>query len=234
MDISKLESIFQDIWENEADQKKPARPYDNHFQKWVFWLMVDSLGLGLLIALSTKIFISENQKLFSLLFVVLSQVLSLVYQLSIIFQSVRVLKAPTRHFLEPVTASAAKDYQLAYNMQRFNLSQLNYALARLRLEVAQIRSRVGILIGAVEKVGIVPVALTTAFSAYGYFADGKIAFEQVDWVVYALMGLYVSVLPVLFFSHKLDRYALVVDTAIKLKQSNANNSLPQTAASGDR
>lgn len=180
--------------------------------------MIGSFGLGLLVALSTKIFTSEYQKLFALLFVVVAQVLSLVYQMAIIFQSFQVLRVPTRHFLEPVTVSAAKDYQLASNMQRFNLSQLEYAFARLSLEVAQIRSRVGILIGAIEKVGIVPVALTTAFSAYGYFADGKIAFEQVDWVVYALMGLYVSVLPVLFFSHKLDRYALVVETAIKLKQ----------------
>ena len=224
MDISKLEDVFKDIWEHDNKNKKPTRPYENTFQKWAFWLMVGCFLLGLVVAISTKIVSTEWQKITALLLVIASQVVALVYQMSLALQSFKFIREPTRHFLQPLTTLAAQDYQLAKGMVRFERSQLEYVLARLKLEISQMKSRVGLLVGAVETVGLVPVAVTSAFSAYGYFADGKIKFQEIDWIVYALMGLYVVVVPVLFFTHKLDRYALVVETAIKFKESEANNA----------
>ena len=224
MDITKLEDVFKDIWEHDTKNKKPTRPYENRFQKWAFWLMVGTFALGLLVALSTKVVETDWQKITALLLVIVSQVVALVYQLSLALQSFRFFREPTRHFLQPLTLLAAQDYQLANGMVRFERNQLEYVLARLRLEISQMKARVGLLVGAVETVGLVPVAVTTAFSAYGFFADGKLRFQEIDWIVYALMGLYVAVLPVLFFTHKLDRYALVVETAIKFKECEANNA----------
>jgi hypothetical protein len=224
MDISKLEDVFKDIWEHDNKNKKPTRPYENTFQKWTFWLMIWCFLAGLVVALSTKVINTDWQKITALLLVIASQVVALVYQLSLALQSFKFIKEPTRHFLQPLTAVAAQDYQLAKGMVRFDRNQLEYVLARLKLEIAQMKSRVGMLVGAVETVGLVPVAVTSAFSAFGYFADGKIMFQEIDWIVYALMGLYVVVVPVLFFTHKLDRFALVVETAIKFKDTEANNA----------
>lgn len=174
---------------------------------------------------------TDWQKITALSFVAASQVVALVYQLSFALQGFRFIKEPTRHFLQPLTALAAQDYLLAKGMARFERNQLEYVLARIKLEIVQMKSRVGLLVGAIETVGLVPVAVTTAFSAFGYFADGKIEFQEVDWIVYALMSLYVVAVPVIVFTHKLDRYALVVETALKLKSAEANNALNADAPS---
>ncbi len=221
MDVTKLEDIFRDIWEHDNKNKNPIRLYESSFQKWTFWLMVGSFSLGLVVALSTKFVDTDWQKITALLLVIISQVVALVYQLSFAFQSFRFFREPARQFLEPLTAIAVRDYRFAKDMMRFERNQLEYMLARLRLEIAQMKSRVGLLVGAVETVGLVPVAVTTTLSVYGYFSDEKIKFQEIDWIVYALMGLYVVIVPILFFTHKLDRYALVVETAIKLKQNDS-------------
>ena len=221
MQLRKLETIFQDIWEHDGSTKEKARPYQNNFQKYTFWAMISFFILAILFAVSTK-FIGPLpwQKLIALVFVALSQISALLYQLSIIFQGFKVLKEPARHFLEPVTKSSAQDFELATSLSRFEESQLEYAKNRLLLECEQMKSRVSILVGAIEKVGILPVAVTWVLAAYKYFDKGALVFSEVDWLVYGLMGIYIIAVPILFFIHKLQRYILVVETSLSIKEAN--------------
>ena len=221
MQLGKLERIFQDIWEHDGDTREKALPYQNKFQKYSFWSMIILFLLAITIAISTK-FIGPFtwQKLTALVVVALSQVSALLYQFSFIFEGFKILKEPTRHFLEPVTKSSAKDYDLALSLSRFDKSQLEYAKSRLLLECEQMKSRVSILVGAIDKVGIVPVAVTWVLAAYKYFDKGALVFSEVDWLVYGLMGVYIVAVPILFFIHKLQRYILVVETTLNIKEAN--------------
>jgi len=221
LEIGKIESIFKDIWEHDGAVREKATPYQNNFQKYTFWGMVGFFVLALLIAISTKIIGPFSwQKIVALLLVAFSQISALLYQLSFIFQGFKVFQEPTRYFLEPISKSSAKDYELATSLIRFDDSQLVYAKKRLNLESEQMKNRVGILVGAIDKVGIFPVAVTWGLAAYKYFYDGSLVFSQVDWLVYGLMGIYILAVPILFFVHKLELYTLVIDTAIELKKAN--------------
>lgn len=231
MQLGKLEIIFQDIWEHDGEAREKARPYHNKFQKYSFWAMVLLFVLAIAVAISTK-FIGPYvwQKLTALVFVALSQISALLYQLSFVFGAFKILKEPTRHFLEPVTRSSAKDYDLALSLLRFDKAQLEYAKNRLLLECEQIKSRVNLLVGAIDKVGILPVAVTWFLAAYKYFDKGELDFSEVDWLVYVLMGIYIVAVPILFFIHKLQRYILVIETTLNIKE--ANKSLQPTQKIG--
>ena len=231
MQLGKLERIFQNIWEHDGDTRKKARPYQNNFQKYSFWSMLLLFILAVTVAISTK-FIGPFswQKLTALVLVALSQVSALLYQLSFIFEGFKILNEPTRHFLEPVTQSSAKDYDLALSLSRFDETQLEYAKNRLLLECEQMKSRVNILVGAIDKVGILPVAVTWVLAAYKYFDKGTLFFSEVDWLVYGLMGIYIVAVPILFFIHKLQRYILVVETTLNIKK--ANKALQPTPKNG--
>lgn len=220
MELSEFESIFKDIWEHDGKNKEKAKPYNNSFQKWAFWLMVGLFALALLVAVSTWVKILKWQKPVALILVALSQLSAFTYQLSSIFEGFKVLKEPTRHFFEPVIKSAANDYQLANSLIKFDGQQLNYVHSRLVLESEQMKGRINIFVGAIDKVGIFPMMITWFFSTYKYLADGKLKFSQIDWIVYGLLAMYLAAISMLFFVRKLERYTLIVSSALHLKEAN--------------
>ena len=219
MGLINLEYIFKDLWEHEAKEK--SRLFENNFQKVTFWVTLGSFFIALVIAISTNFIDHHNiQKLVAIGLVALSQLSALLFQLSFVFSGFRILKEPIRLILKPLTKLAVRDYELALSMSRFDISQLNYAKSRLALESKHMKSRVNILVGAIDKVGILPVVVTWVFSAYKYFHDNKLQFSEVDWLVYGLMGIYIVAILAFFFTHKIERYILVIDTAQNFKEAN--------------
>lgn len=231
MQLAKLDSVFREIWEHDGNPKEKGKAYLNPFQKWTFWLMFGFFGLAILVAISTKIEVYDWQKPTALILSLLAQLTGLLYQFSFIFEAFKIFKAPTRHFLEPVTESSVRDFELAESFSRFTESQLYYAKERLSLEGKHMRSRVSLLVGALDKVGIIPVLASWSLAYYKYTANGSIAFEQIDWLVYGLLGLYLVTLPILFFAHKLERYLLLVNTAIEIKANKSSQRTQQSCAS---
>jgi hypothetical protein len=114
------------------------------------------------------------------------------------------------------------DFELAESFSRFTESQLYYAKERISLEGSHMKARVSMLVGALDKVGIIPVSVTWILASYKYIANGTITFDQIDWLIYPLLGLYLVMLPILFFAHKLERYLLLVNTAIEIKANKSN------------
>jgi hypothetical protein len=51
---------------------------------------------------------------------------------------------------------------------------LEYAAERLVLEAEQLRSRLGMLIGVVDKVGIIPMTVGTVISSYKFVAEANV------------------------------------------------------------
>jgi len=212
-----MEEIFKLILESERQHQRPIRPYENPIQKFSFIGMWIAFGSAIAVAFSTRFYDTGELKLAALVLVVIAQLAAIVYQLSVALQGILVIFQPALHFLQPLTISAKHDYKLASEMSEFNQHELDYAVKRLRLEISQMKSRIGLLVGAIETVGLIPVSATTAFSLYSYFVDKKIAFTGVDWIIYAFMAFYLAIISVIFFSHKLERYALAIDAAIQLK-----------------
>lgn len=229
MQLATLDSIFREIWEHDGNPKERGKAYLNPFQKWAFWLMFGFFIAAILVALSTKLEVFFWQKPTALILILLAQISGLLYQASFIFEVFKVFKAPARHFLEPITESSVRDFELADSFSRFTESQLYYVKERLSLESKHMRSRVSLLVGALNKVGIIPVLITWILASYKYMADGSISFEQIDWLAYGLLGLYLATLLILFFVHKLERYLLLVNTAIEIKA----NKLRQRDAASD-
>ena len=228
MPLAKLDSIFRGIWEHDGNPKERGRAYLNPFQKWAFRLMFILFGMAILVALSTKAEVYFWQKPTALVLALWAQISGLLYQLSFVFEAFKVFKAPARHFLEPVTESSVRDFELAESFSRFTESQLYYAKERLSLESRHMRARISLLVGALDKVGIIPVFIVWVLAFYKYIANGSIIFEQIDWLVYGLLGLYLVTLPILFFVHKLERYLLLVNTAVEIKASKSSQGAQQS------
>ncbi len=224
MELVKIEKIFEELWEHDKSQQKKFRPYDTNYQKVTFWIMVLCFVAALIVAASTKIQLFYWQKPIALILVILCQLSALAYEASFILLGAKVLKEPTKHFLEPITKTSAIDYSLATSFCRFDISHLEYANRRINLEIDQMKKRIALLVGAIEKVGIVPVTITWAFAVYKYVSKDELKFSQIDFMVYGLLKLYILAISMIFFVHKLERYSLLIETAASLKHSEANHA----------
>ncbi|WP_316364675.1 hypothetical protein [Candidatus Thiodiazotropha sp. CDECU1] len=219
MEMGSIESIFKEISDHDAPADLKIKLYDNNFQKWTLIISSGSFIVALFIALLTaNIEIEgERQKLTVLVLIVISQIGAILYLLAIPIEAIKIARKPSKHFLEPVGTSTNKDFKLAQSLSRYEESLLVNVLKRLQLETAQMRGRVALLVGAIEKVGIIPVSVATLVALYKYFDGSKTNFEWIDHVAFGLMFLYLVMFFIVLFVHRLERYVLIAETALNIK-----------------
>ncbi|MCZ4279843.1 hypothetical protein O4H49_03575 [Kiloniella laminariae] len=216
----KINTIFQKIWEHD-EKKIDFRVFRTSlFEQYLFWIMIFSAILAILFAVSTHFIVGYHLKIIANFLVVISQVAGILYQFSFLFLLSELIRRPTRHFLSRVAESASKDYELANELSHFSMLQLNYTKDRLILECRNFRSRVGMLIGALEKIGVVPVFLSLFFSITNIPSENAEVIMGLEWLPYGVIALYVMVVCVSFFAHKLERYILLLSTAIEIKRDH--------------
>lgn len=225
---SEIEKIFQELSDHDKSQQVKLRPYDTRFQKITFWMSVGSLVFTLIIVATSKIQLFDWhgwQKPTALLSVILCQLSVIAYQAStIVVPTAKFLKEPTRHFLDPLTKKSTADYSLAVSFSQFQATHLEYVVQRMELEVDQMKKRIALLAGAIDKVGIVPITITWALAVYKYVVNDELQFSQIDYIIYGLMALYIMAISMIFFVHKLERYVLLIKTAITVKKDEADNT----------
>lgn len=228
--MEKFRDIFEVIWEYDKTTRGIRKPYDNNVQKWLFRIMVIFFILAILAALATHFKpLQGAAKAASLFFVVISQLSGFAYNISMIFLGIKTLISPTKEFMEPASERAEHDFRLAEILSRFDKDQLQFAKNKLEQEALHMRGRIAFLVGAIEKVGILPIVVTTIISFHNFSADKENQLFDVDWLMYGLLGLYVVFLPVSFFVHKIERYTLSLETAIALKGTREELANPATA-----
>lgn len=211
--------ILDSIIEGET---KPLslKPWENNIQFVLFVVSVGSLAGGFLAVAAIQIWRENWLGYTALILLVVAMVGSVVFQLAIAFPVLRMLRHSEKSLSTPATQRFNYDIERITSLAKdFEQHHLDYARDRLALISEQLRSRISFLVGAIEKVGVLPLAVTGYFSAKNILADPKMTVAGIEWAFVALIALYLMAIHLLLVSQQLERLVLIVKHAATKRAS---------------
>lgn len=196
------------------------KPWENRTQFVLFMISIIGLCFGFVCAAATHIWNEKWLAYSSLIFLVIAMVASAVYQLAVVIPALKILRHSEKSLTSPATERFNNDIDRISSLARdFERHHLEYARDRLTLITDQLRNRISFLVGAIEKVGILPLAVTGYLSAEKILSDPKLASSGIEWAFGALIALYLMAVHLLLVSQRLDRLVLIVRHAANKKSS---------------
>jgi len=224
MKTNNIELIFEYILTYDEKNRKKVELYQTKYEKYIFWGMFSSFLISLFIAIFStyfnKDFFPEVLKLVSLLLLTTSLILGVTYEILFIYEDVKNFKGMTKTFLNPISASSEKDYEFSNSLMHFSKEELLYVSKRLSLEIEQMKKRIKMFIGPIEKIGMIPGVVSGALLFFKYSEAMLPIYDKFDWLAYTFAGIFMIGIIAINFMPKIERYILLLDTAIDMKEKN--------------
>jgi hypothetical protein len=194
------------------------QPYETTAQKWFLVISIGSLGFGFLLALSTRLWKVEGLVFTALFFVLASSLFAMGYQIASIIPELMKFRNIEKEVSKPFLAEFNNDIDLIYALsQTCEIHHLSFAKANFVLMAKQLRERIGILVGALEKVGLIPLA-TSAYFAFLKIKDGDLQlFSGVGWMFTAFVFLYIIAVRMTGTAQWMERMSEIYEQAIALR-----------------
>ena len=194
------------------------QPYETTAQKWFFGFSIGSLGFGFFLALSTHLWKNEYLVLAALVCVLASSLFAMGYQIASLIPELAKFRNVEKEVSKPFLAEFNNDLDLIYELsQTCEIHHLSFAKANFALMAKQLRERIGILVGALEKVGLVPLATTGYFAFLKTQKDGLRPFSDIDWVFVTFAFLYLVAVRMTGTAQWMEKMTEIYEQAIALK-----------------
>ena len=197
------------------------RFYETTVQKWVFWSAVGSLVLAGALGAAWYVWRSPAIALAALALLFLASLLAAAYQISQTVPALMKLKNIEREVSNSLVEEFNDDIDLITELARdYRTHHLQYAQEIYSLMAVQHRSHISLLVGAIDKVGLIPLGITAYISWKKLVKDGLIVFGATEWVLAGLVLLYLVAVRMNETAQWMDRMSLLYKRALSLKQSN--------------
>ena len=197
------------------------RFYETTVQKVLFWLAGGSLTLGGVLGTVVYVWRSPWVALAALVLLLLAPLLAAAYQISMMLPEFMKLKNFEREISKPFVEEFNDDIDLISELARdYRMHHLMYAQESYSLMAAQLRSRISLLVGAIDKVGVIPLGITAYISVAKAHKEGLIVFGIIEWVLAGLVLLYLLALMMNGTAQWMDRMSLLYKQALSIKQPN--------------
>lgn len=213
--------IFSEIASFQKENKEKLTLIDNPLQELCIY------GGGIIFFISILLYISSELTIFStttnsllnlisLWFFVASEFLMILYQWSTLLPNIlKTLKNPMYAFLVDSSKNIDQMNKLANRLSIHSKEDLELAESLIKIESQHLKKRIGLLVGALETVGIIPLVVTTGISAYGILIDKKIPYIEI--IAFTLFLFYIFMLYCNLFCHRLEKLALIINHSLKFK-----------------
>lgn len=208
--------------------------FGNRYEKGLFISMIVIFGL---IAASGIIFYITKFPWLKLLAIILTLVFyfnAMLWQLSLVIPILNFFRNPTGDLLKVVESSASKEVSSMTGLAAVSTEAIQYVADRLVLAKQQLHTRMAFLVGAVDKVGVLPgvVASLLALSKMSESAMFKSGSESVYvYIALAFFVFYGFAVIGLLICQKFEIYAGVLQHYL---QYRANKPLNGDAKIGAR
>lgn len=202
-------------------QPKKFTFYDTKLQKWLFQLTILLLALGAIAGAVSYFSKNSNLALAGIALILSAEVTFLAYWLAQLVPDLAKMRNPEKDFITPYVQTFNDDIDLISELVSTNDDHhLQYAAQGFSLLAEQLRARIALLVGAIDKVGIIPIGITTYFSAAKLLKEGAM-FGGAEWVLLTLVLLYLFAIRMSLVAQWLERTALLFRTAAEnRKRSN--------------
>jgi hypothetical protein len=209
---------------------RPFKFFLNRPQKVSSWIAaVAVVGVCLFVLLFSQVSWPEPQWPG---WVTLAQLSAMVLYVSLMVATVaaavpsfRDFISPDRSLLAPVVGAFDEERGLIVRLaQHYERHDLEYGLDRTTLVVTQLRSRLALVIGALDKVGLFPLLIGAYFSLRELLQDQPPTSSELAWLVGGALGVaiaYGSGLLLLIWAQDLEDMCLVLKHAVQAKPKDA-------------
>lgn len=194
------------------------RFYDTELQKWLFKLSVGTLGTG--VALALLLYVWKNEYIMGVAFYALltSSILATVYQAASLMPELAKLRNVEREISNPLLTSFNSDVDLIHELSQVSaLHHLNYAKVNFALMAKQLRERISILVGALEKVGVIPLAITGYFYYLKAQQDKLTTFGGIEWILVTFVVLYLLAIRMAATAQWMEKVSAIYEQAAAIK-----------------
>jgi hypothetical protein len=164
--------------------------YETPIQRITFFGSIVFIVIGIITGLCFRYMRLEWLGWLALVCVASSSVLAVAYQVAQMVPEIVKLKNPERETSNSLVEVFNTDMDLIHQLSTsFEPQHLSYARAMYSNMAKHIRERIGLLVGALDKIGIVPVAVTAYLSYAKAMKDG-ISFGPYEWIGISFVCLY--------------------------------------------
>ena len=164
----------------------------------------------------------QQLTLVAMLILLTSTVLAFAFQVAVALPALATVNRLEASMGSELSEAFNDDLDLIGELARdYEPHHLRFARENFCMMASQLRSRVSLLVGAIEKVGAIPLALVSYLAFSKAFGTG--IFGIAESVYAALIGLYILGLRANIVAQWMDRVALVYGAALDMRTTN--NSL---------
>lgn len=204
--------------------------------RWLFGTTAGFFVLALLLALGARMFEPIRRPLVpvALLLLLLSQVSAGLYSAVVtVYPSIREMLQPTASFLHTEARYAQKDYNFACGISEFSENVLEFSAKRLRSQADHMKTRIAMLVGALDKVGIIPLFASGILTYWKLRPEmnsvaAAISLPMLYIIVGGILVLYVLSVIMLIVCHRIEELAQIAEVAVeqkRAKMARASNAL---------
>ena len=134
------------------------------------------------------------------------------------------LQNPSHDFFKPIMKDISLHIDLVNKFSTFPSCELSQSIRRLSYDIERVKGRLGFLVGAIEKLGIIPYCITLYF-AFINFLDKH---ENNTTYIYALaflFGLYSSAIVIIRSLEKLEFIKVILVDANKVAEQREKHEI---------
>ncbi|WP_194724282.1 hypothetical protein [Noviherbaspirillum malthae] len=197
------------------------RLYENTCQKVFFIGSIASLISGVIAGILFRYYQLEWLGWLSLISISGASISALAYQVAQLVPEVIKLKNPEREVSSPLAEAFNDDMDLIHQLSiSFEVHHLNYAKVMYITMARQIRERIGLLVGALDKIGVIPVAVTTYLSYAKVINEGMV-FGPYQWIGISFVCLYLLAIRMTATAQWMEHVAELYAHAQTMRSSRA-------------
>lgn len=137
------------------------------------------------------------------------------------------LQNPSHDFFKPIMKDISLHIDLVNKFSTFPSCELSQSIRRLSYDIERVKGRLGFLVGAIEKLGIIPYCITLYF-AFINFLDKH---EKNTTYIYALaflFGLYSSAIVIIRSLEKLEFIKVILVDANEVAEQREKHEIEKT------
>ena len=143
--------------------------------------------------------------------VLLFQIVLIVWAVTMMYPILKSLRHPIRSFWEDPGKAAEIEFDKVHSLAEWPEPVLKFAAIHFRNRAAHLRERVSVLLGAIDKVGILPLLGSTAYAVWKLFNDSsapKLITPFILYITALCLGiLYFEGLIVVSLSQRLEHFS---------------------------
>lgn len=207
-------------------QSETSGTHQTKRQKWILGSAIASLIVSFVLAAISVILKVSGLALAAILLLLLSSLLTGVNSIAIMIPEFKKLKNVRREISNPLIVEFDRDIELISELTRdFELHHLSYAHASFSLMAEQLKTRISVVVGAIEKVGVIPLGIA-AYIAWKDFAQKhEEALGGSGWMLAALICVYLYALEMFKTAQWADRVTLLLKEACEVRRSARGNDI---------